>query len=78
MIYNNITYLDLPLPGGGGGASVNINVDNVALVRGWYKHVLTSVVATDDGRSGATWVGDSEGVSATISGSGSISSSHRG
>ena len=73
MIYNNITYLDLPLPGGGGGASVNINVDNVALVRGWYKHVLTSVVATNCWWNWTSWIADGQGISSTVSNKCSIS-----
>ena len=45
-----LRHLDLPLPGGGRGARVYVDVDGVAGVGGGHPHVLSSVVATDNGR----------------------------
>ena len=66
------SYLYLPLSSGGGGASVNVNVDHVALVRGGDKHVLASVISTDDGRCPAPRVGDGHGVCPAVCGPGTI------
>ena len=41
-------HLDLPLPGGGGGG-VDVDGDGDTGGTHWDKHVLPSVVATDDG-----------------------------
>ena len=64
---------NLPFSGCRGRSSVNINVDLVTTIRSWYKHVLTSVVATDGGRFGTSRVADSQGVCATVSHAGTIS-----
>ena len=43
---------DVPVPGGGGGVSVDVQVDGHTGVTGGHPHVLSGVVATDNGGRG--------------------------
>ena len=47
-----LSHLDVPVPGGGGGVSVDVQVDGHTGVTGGHPHVLSGVVATDNGGRG--------------------------
>ena len=47
-----LSHLDVPVPRGGGGVSVDVQVDGHAGVTGGHPHVLSGVVATDNGGRG--------------------------
>ena len=45
-----LRHLDVPGPGGRGGGGVDVKGDGDTGVTGRHPHVLSSVIATDDGR----------------------------